>query len=325
VRAAVIGCGKIGSEFADDPRVRGVYTHAGAYSAVGRVQLAGVCDVDPVRAERCAQRWAVPRAFTDVHRLLADVSPEIVSVCTPDATHAHVLRTVLAAPSVRGVLAEKPLAGTAAEAAELVARAEQRGIVLAVNYVRRYAPGHRNVKDSLASGEIGDVLSVTGMYSGGLVHNGSHWLDLARWLIGEIVTVKAHGDTAATDGNPDVTLELAGGVTAFLRGCRDAAFSAFEADILGTKGRIRLVDSGHRIERYGIGDSPYYSGYHVLAAGGVDAGGIEDAMTGAVDDLLDCVATGRAPQCSGRDGVAALAAAEAAFRSFNTGRPERPG
>jgi predicted dehydrogenase len=324
VRAAVIGCGKIGSEFADDPRVRGVYTHAGAYSAVKRVQLAGVCDVDSARAERCARRWSVPRAFTDAHRLLAEVSPEIVSVCTPDATHADVLRAVLAAPSVRGVLAEKPLAASAAEAAELVALAEDRGIVLAVNYVRRYAAGHRNVKDALASRAVGDVLSVTGIYSGGLVHNGSHWLDLARWLIGEVVAVQAHGSDAAPDGNPDVTLELAGGVTAFLRGCRDSEFSAFEADILGTKGRIRLVDSGHRIERYGVGDSPYYSGYRVLAAGGIEAGGIEDAMTGAVDDLLTCVATGRTPQCSGRDGVAALAVAEAAFRSFKTGRPEPP-
>jgi predicted dehydrogenase len=320
----VIGCGRIGSEFADDPRVRGVYTHAGAYAAVKRVELAGVCDVDRARAEQAARRWSVARSFTDVQRLLDDVRPEVVSVCTPDATHADVLRTVLAAPSVRGVLAEKPLAASAAEANELVEHAGARGVVLAVNYVRRYATGHRNVKEALARRAIGDVLGVSGMYSGGLVHNGSHWLDLARWLIGDIVTVQAHGKDAVADGNPDVTLELAGGVTAFLRGCRDAAFSAFEADILGTRGRIRLVESGHRIERYGVGDSPYYTGYRVLVADGVEAGGIEDALTAAVEDLLDSVANGRTPQCTGRDGVAALAAAEAAFRSLETGRPERP-
>jgi len=47
---------------------------------------------------------------TDVAHLLAEQNPDIVSVCTPDATHADILYTVLKTTGVRAVLAEKPLA-----------------------------------------------------------------------------------------------------------------------------------------------------------------------------------------------------------------------
>ena len=69
-RAAVIGCGKIGSEYADDPRIRDIYTHAGAYTACPDTELVAVCDIDPARAKRCADRWGVRSSFVDFRAML---------------------------------------------------------------------------------------------------------------------------------------------------------------------------------------------------------------------------------------------------------------
>jgi predicted dehydrogenase len=201
-RAAVIGCGWIGTAVADDPKAEGIQAHAAAYAACADTVLAGVCDVDAARAAHTARRWSPAQGFSDVATLLATVRPQIVSVCTPDATHAAVLAEVLASPDVRAVVAEKPLALGLVEARSLVELAKRRGITLVVNYTRRFSPSHRQAQRRIAAGEIGEVLAVTGLYTKGLLHNGTHWFDLARWLVGDIVRVQAWpgaGDPAGGD------------------------------------------------------------------------------------------------------------------------------
>lgn len=88
--------------------------------------------------------------------------------------------------SVRAVLAEKPLAMDVERAERLVRMADERDIILAVNYSRRYAPSYRRLASWLESAPIGTIHRVDGIYVRGIKHNGTHWLDLARWLAGEI-------------------------------------------------------------------------------------------------------------------------------------------
>src|SRR5438132_5288286 len=111
-RTALIGCGKIASAFADDPGFAsaGVCTHAQAYAACEQTQLVAVCDSDVAKLERCGRRWDVAARYRDAGRLLEEQHAEIVSVCTPDATHYELVRVALLAPGVQAVLAEKPLA-----------------------------------------------------------------------------------------------------------------------------------------------------------------------------------------------------------------------
>ena len=56
LRAALVGCGRIASGFADGDGTMGIYTHAQAYQACPRTELAAVCDVDAAKAEACARR-----------------------------------------------------------------------------------------------------------------------------------------------------------------------------------------------------------------------------------------------------------------------------
>src|SRR6267143_5411046 len=137
-RAALIGCGKIGSEFDDNPRVNGVYSHAGAYTACSATELFAVCDTDPNRLSRSAEKWNVAGTFRDARQMLAETRPDIVSICTPDSTHYELLRAALSTPGVRAVFAEKPLAAELDQANEIVEEAGRRSVLLAVNYTRRY-------------------------------------------------------------------------------------------------------------------------------------------------------------------------------------------
>jgi predicted dehydrogenase len=321
-RAALVGCGKIGSELADDARVRGIYSHAGAYAACPEIKLAAVCDSDPVKLQRCSERWHVPACYCDPMKMLAEQRPDIVSICTPDATHADLTRAALETPGVRAVLAEKPLATELQAARELVHLAAKRKVVLAVNYSRRYAQSHQKLRELLRSGAIGEIQTVGGYYTKGTLHNGTHWFDLARYLVGEVT--RAWGADVRQERGDDPTLDaflgFASGASAHLQGCDDSSFGIFEMDLIGTRGRVRLVESGHVVETYRVEDSPYCTGYRTLACSQRVAGGLQDVLLHAVEDVVHCLEEGCQPRCAGADGVAALEIAFAVRESARSGQ-----
>lgn len=321
-RAALIGCGRIGSTIAQDHRIHDTYSHAGAYRACDATTLVAVCDVDGDVARRCAANSPGTQAFSELSAMLDQTSPAIVSVCTPDATHAAVIDRVLDAPSVKGILAEKPLALTLPEAERIVRRAHERGIALAVNYSRRYTHGHQLIHDRLRAGEVGEIQNVTGRYTKGVVHNGSHWFDLARWLIGEVQSIDAYprGPQNASDGDLDVHLRFMNGATGALLSCRADAFSIFEMDIVGSTGRIVIHDSGHRVQRWTIGDSDRYPGYRKAFLVDDSESDMRDSTLNAVADLAECIKKQTQPRCSGADALAALTIAVRALQSSAANR-----
>ena len=316
-RAAVIGCGAAGSRYASDPRVAGVYSHAGAYAACPDTDLVAVCDVDPARLRDSVQQWNVPAQYDDAATLLRNEQPDIVSICTPDATHFALTRLALETTSTRAVLAEKPLSLELTEAETLVHIADQRGVPLAVNYVRRFAASHREVEQRIRAGELGKIQTVSGFYTKGLLHNGTHWFDLARFLVGEVTEVQ--GFDVLQDGNIDPTLDaflrFDNGAAGHLHGCDSSAFSLFEMDIVGTRGRVAILDSGYHIVWYDRRDSPHFTGYHALVESSRVNAPLGDVTLDAVQDLVESARDRRAPRCSGVDGVRALAIAVAVRES----------
>ncbi len=321
LKAAIIGCGMIGSEFSDDPLIKGIYTHAGAWRACKEIDLIAVCDADPVRAKRCAERWGVVRWYTDVRAMFEQERPDLVSVCTPDATHYPIIDAAIESPGMRGILAEKPLALELVQVEQLIARAAERNVRLAVNYSRRYSPGHQALRQRIRFGELGAIQSIAGFYTKGTLHNGTHWFDLARFLIGEVTEVRGFNRLYEDSEDPtlDVRLNFQGGASGSLLGLEAIAYSLFEMDIVGTLGRVRIVDSGHWFENFHAGDSPYYSGYRTLLPGGRDAGHMEDTLLHAARDLITSIQEKRAPLCDGHDARIALAIGLAARISSANG------
>jgi predicted dehydrogenase len=322
-RAAVIGCGAIGVGGSEEshPDV-GVYTHAAAYAACPDTELVAVADLDPSRAREAADRCDA-MAYPDAGALLSSARPELVSLCTPNPTHAELLELIIGAGGVRGVLAEKPLAEDADRAAQLTRLARRHGAVLAVNYSRRFAPAIRALACAVAAQEIGELQHVHGTYTKGLRHNGTHWLDLLRMLAGD--PVAARGWDRLREGGADPTLDaelrLPGGAGARLVALDANRFTAFEFELTGTAGRVRLVSSGHRVERWVVGADERHPSYRVLIPGQVEEATLRDVTGHAVADLVRCVREGASPACSGEDATRALVLAEAITGSAaNAGR-----
>src|SRR6476469_5986815 len=116
-RAAVIGCGKIGSELSVDPFLKGdVFTHAEAYTRCAKTELVALCDSDPAKLGVAAKLWGTGATYSSAADLVAKEKLDVLSICTPTATHGEVLRSVLDSSNPpRAILCEKPLGMTLAE------------------------------------------------------------------------------------------------------------------------------------------------------------------------------------------------------------------
>jgi len=319
MRAAVVGVGRVGSTLADDPLLAGdVFTHTEAYSKSAATTLVALCDTDPERLTAAGARWGVAALFVDPREMMAGASPEIVSVCTPAPSHLEVVRDLLSVEKPpRAILCEKPLARTLADAEEMARLAAGRGVMLATIYMRRFAQNITALKAYIDAGALGDIQAISGWYIGGTFHNGTHWFDMLRMLAGEVDWVEAFDALGEKGDDPtlDVVMGMRDGTLATLRACDSKRYTLFEMDIVTTKGRAQITDSGHVIALSRAAPSPRYSGYVELEPLRMDAGHRRDLMLRAVEDAVEAVTLKRAPACSVDDGLAAMRIAEAAAKS----------
>jgi predicted dehydrogenase len=145
LRVALVGCGRIAQ------------THCGYLRQLPDVELVGACDVSPAGREAFTARWQLP-SFADVDELLSAAQPHVVHVVTPPATHSALAIQLLNAGV--HVLVEKPMALTAAEAADMRVAARRTGRHLTVNHNRWFDPVVQRARALLQSGALGTLVGV---------------------------------------------------------------------------------------------------------------------------------------------------------------------
>ncbi|OYR87581.1 glucose-fructose oxidoreductase, partial [Halorubrum distributum] len=100
--------------------------------------VGAVASRDAARAERFAAENAIPRSYGSYEALLDDDALDAVYVPLPNGRHAE--WTKRAADAGLDVLCEKPLAADAAEARDVVAHCDERGVTLMEAFMYRYHP-----------------------------------------------------------------------------------------------------------------------------------------------------------------------------------------
>lgn len=311
-RAVVIGCGRIGSSLTADAREPGIHSHAQAYREHPRTELAGLSDTDEDRLAKAVRDWGVPGDVEAV-ALCRRMRPDIVSVCTPDATHAEIAREIIAAAPPRLLFIEKPIAGTVAEAEAVADAARRAGVAIAVDHTRRYIPAFRVIGDELRQGIHGRPLLARGIYGKGLRHNGVHAIDILRLWLGEPTQVRGRPAVWGPDDDPtfDLALEF-GDARAYLDAFDERVATVFEMELLTEHARIRFRDGGDRWDFAEVGASARYDGYRVYVP--TDRGQRDPlfqrplafALRHAIDDLVHWLDGKGALACDASEATAAL-------------------
>lgn len=314
--AAIIGMGNIGFGYA---RYRKPFltTHAQTYQNSTTIELVAVADPrSSVLAD--ARRQFGCRIYRSSDALFAKERPSIVSICTPDDTHLPIIRQALRVSSVRGIWCEKPIGLDYGQAIRVVRDCQQQGVVLLVNFVRRYHAWYQYIKKNLHR-LVGQVQTASFYYSGGLVTNGSHAIDLLVYLFGECEEVSAQSGPHGISG----TLRFKDLIVT-LSPVDMAAYRIFELDILGSRGRLDLINKpfGEYAYRYVIRerDKTLQQSLLLTQKGKMLPLRPIQYMEGALSDLLRCMKNGREPLSSGKSACYSLEILKALVYSAQSGK-----
>ena len=310
--AAVIGLGKAGSRFDEEPGRLAPWSHTGAYLHLAdRFHIVGAADPDPGNAERYRARCPGVPIFPSAAAMLAEIRPDVVSICTPATHHRADLETALACPSVKAVWCEKPLATSLGDAEAMVDAATARGVPMVVTYNRRWLPLWRRVRELIHNGTIGDLVCLRIAAPNRLYSIGSHALDLMRYLAGDpsLITSLALPQLAETNEPAAAAMfTFPSGAYGILQVTGFRAQLVIEAEAIGRLGRLSVREDSSRLTIERFTKHPEYEGYERLSAAGEGRYASLAQVSIFVEAAAELAALARNPSagCTS-DGASALA------------------
>ncbi len=322
-RVGVIGLGRISSTIDDEvqgnPAVMLPYSHTACFREVDSVEVVAGADPFDEQREDFRQRWGVEGLYADYREMVAAENLDIASVATSARPRPEIVRH-LAESGVRAIYAEKPLAITLAEADSMVEACRANDVVLAVGCTRRWDAWWTMARSMISDGDIGQVLQINAHGNAGISHNGSHMIDLIRYLAGDDpiswVFGEAESDAAASsddDLRMNGYLAFAGGARAYIRTWPSGAAN-WTFDIIGETGTLRATGNGSDIEWWQPAGDGTLTRRPIPRPQRIESPGVR-----AVRDLVHCLETGKKPECAGEDGVVALETAIALRQSHRAG------
>ena len=183
-----------------------------------------MCGRDLDRTHAVATTWSIPHHYGDWATMLDNDEIDAVIVASPNETHHEI--TMAALDRGLPVLCEKPLGMNTAEARQMADTAATRGLITMVPFTYRFMPTNQFVKQLIGDGYVGQPYHLSMRYFAGYARDGayawrfdeakagsgilgdlgSHWLDMARWFLGEVTAISAHRDRfVPRDPRPDTT------------------------------------------------------------------------------------------------------------------------
>ncbi len=210
LNVAIIGAaGWIGSVHAE------CYTRLNVLVPDAKVVLHTAVDVVEENAKKIAQQLNFLKYTTDYHDVINDPEVDIVDICCNNNFHKEI--AIQAANAGKHVFCEKPLAMTESDAWEMVETAQRNHVINGCNLVYRKYPGVAFIKNLIEEGKLGKLYYIKILIEqdshadpldmhawlfnrakaggGTIVTNGTHPIDLCRYLMGDYAEVCAVSET----------------------------------------------------------------------------------------------------------------------------------
>jgi UDP-N-acetyl-2-amino-2-deoxyglucuronate dehydrogenase len=254
-RIALIGTGRVGYQFtfSDLPD-----NHAEAIVASDRLQLVAGVNRGREKLDAFGQRFGVSALFHDYRQMLDAVQPDVVIVATHPELHCDMVTTCAAAPSVRAIICEKPMALSVDECDRMIKVCEQEQVLLQVNHNRRWHPEWLLAAKLLADGAIGELNHITcsmdgckpdpswrSENEGPLLHDYTHYFDLMDFFGGSMAWVCGMAEQRrqpwAVEDFAAAFMKFDSGVSGSITGAELTVYTDLGFELRGTTGVIKML------------------------------------------------------------------------------------
>ncbi len=205
-RVACIGCGGISN------------MQMTVFKKMPDVEVVAGVDIVPARLKAFSEKWGVTRLYKDWKKMLKEVKPDGVTVCTPNGVHAAPVIDALKAGA--HVICEKPMAMNPGECEKMIAAAKKAGKKLAIGFQYRYHPNTQFLARARDDGQFGEIMFMKclalrrrgipnwGVFGqkklqggGPMIDIGVHVIEMAHYFMGSPRPVAASGNTWTYLGN----------------------------------------------------------------------------------------------------------------------------
>jgi len=315
---ALIGCGRIAQ------------THLQAIANNSSCRLLAVADVNEAAALSVAADHGC-QAFSHYRDLAGNVDLDAVVICSPPSTHAEIALFFLE----KGVhvLCEKPLAIRSDHAAMMVKRAEANNRLLMMASKFRYVDDVIEAKAMLESGALGEIILFENVFSGRvemrgrwnsvreisgggvLIDNGSHSVDIARYLLGPITRVQAEDARRVQRLEVEDTARICFRTESNAMGNIDLSWSIHKEresyiDLYGSEGTLSIGWKHSKYRRHDMKEwKEFGQGYDKVKAFGRQFANFIGSIQGHEQ-----------PRISGQDALESVRVIEAAYKSASSNR-----
>ena len=328
---AMIGAGARGKSYSE------------AWRQTDAAELVSIADIDAKRAAEYRETYGYAHDGTDYREAIEREDVDIVTVCTPAATHPEI--AVYAMNHGKHVICEKPMALSLASAREMMDAEKKNNVMLAMGFQYRYGAKYRKYKQLIDKQLVGTPFAVVfndfrairtvcgkpAMHDavagngGPFVDMLCHMTDLMRWYTGsEPVRVNANLFSYGKN-RPELTdLEyLVGNHQGEMKKIEIIAPDTGSVTVEFASNDILTVnmcwglppdkDGGGAFDM--IGPEGHMNGAKLEDVPLSDPPGDENQDACVIRDFLDALAGGTRPRTGGQDGLAALAVSLAAVKS----------
>jgi UDP-N-acetylglucosamine 3-dehydrogenase len=324
MRLAVIGLAGAGA------------AHASKVSSMENAEFVCVCDIVKDIADDCAKRYNV-KAYYSTEEMLEKEKLEGIIVATPPKSHYPL--TKLAAEKGIHVFVEKPMANYVENCQKMIDVCKANNVTLMIGHKKRFVTALVRLKE-LTEGELGPIKYMIHRYphpwmspkdwfwaeddgGGPILENAVHAADMLGFLMGDVDTVYAEGDSFfAEQRKPQINCAVytfrfkSGAIATVGAGMVSIPAFNFEDYFVATDEGVAEVtgsfDSADKI-RYAFRKDPNNAKEEVYP--GVDS------FKNELNHFIECSKTGKEPLASGEAGKKAVAICRAVKKSAEIGEP----
>jgi len=307
---------------------------APALAGIPGSEIVAICDLRETAAAELAAMFDVGQIYSDFELALKDTPADCVYLATPVGLHAEQAIAVL--QSGRHVLVEKPLGLTSEQCARVVEAAEKADTWAACAYFRRFSPRYEHLREMLAKGEFGQIISINMTYQswfnptpddpkywrvvreksggGALSDMGSHMFDVLAGLFGLPGRVFARCENLTqrwdVEDSAAAVMKMENGALATASFHWNSKTWRHEFDVIGTEARVTWL--------------PYDSGPVVKTVGRekemLELPNPENVHWPLIEDFVDAVQNSRPPCYPLAESAAANTVLDAIYRSAAEGK-----
>jgi len=321
INIGVIGVGSMGKN------------HARVCSELENVNLVGIADSNIEESSKVAKKFDV-KLFNDYKELISLIDAAIIA--TPTVYHHNIAMDML--NSGKHVLVEKPICDNVSNADELVKKAEQENLVLAVGHIERHNPAVKFVKEALKKDGFGDLITLSSkrvsnlpgrIRDVGVIFDfGVHDIDVMRHLAGEIVSIyaKAGKFTSNIDyeDHANIVLNFENGICGIVEVNWLTPMKIRKMFLTCSKNFIEMdyIDQSVTISSSSFQEINHMNLYNVPIQHNINQVSIEkkEPLKNEIEDFINAIENDKKPLATGEDGLIALETAEAATESYKQGR-----